>query len=503
MLRDPRVCLLVCMVLSVGLDLSGCAKGCPNGSGLLNGRCVPVQQVAGSGGTDTEQPSETASGSAGQTTSAASPRAPDASVATSTRVDPSSAAAGNGARAGQPKAQAAVDAGSPATGPVAAGCSPSEELCDNMDNDCDGKIDEQVTMACQDLPAPCQAGVLSCHAGKWDDEATQCVGAVGPTDEVCDEAMTDENCNGTANEGCACNENDTQPCGRSDGVCKQGMQRCMNGMWTVECEGAVGNPDEGCECLSGASEMCNAGRGVCMMGERQCEKGMWTPCKSLEKASTELCDNLDNDCNGIVDGPTAKCDNPGEKCVAPGRCAECTIDADCGKMTTGCQVGKCKSGSCNAEPLAEYAMCTSGGTRGYCVDNKCSPPQMSTIQDGDIGSGEGQVTYNGAWSLAGDVHYSNATGASFLAHFVGTTAVVAVGQGPDRGKVEYSICNANGSGCSGSKTIDNWATQISGAHRVWTSPTVTFGEHTVKGRLVGQRTEATDQIIDLDFIEVK
>jgi hypothetical protein len=274
-------------------------------------------------------------------------------------------------------------------------------------------------------------------------------------------------------------------------------------MWQTECEGAVGDPDEGCQCLSGTTEMCNAGRGVCAMGERQCEKGMWTTCKSLTQASAEVCDNLDNDCNGTVDGPSATCTNPSEKCVAPGRCAECTIDGDCGRKTTGCDVGKCKSGMCQVDQLQQYAACTNGATRGYCVANQCTAPRRYIIEDGDIGSGEGQVQYFvGAWSIAGDVHYTNSSGAYFLGHFVGTKVAVYGGKNADRGTVEYSICDDNGAGCGQASTINNYAATLLSNQLLWNSPTVTFGAHTVRGRVTGMRAPATDQIIDLDHIDV-
>jgi hypothetical protein len=245
------------------------------------------------------------------------------------------------------------------------------------------------------------------------------------------------------------------------------------------------------------AEMCSAGRGVCAMGERQCDAGSWTPCAALEQSSPEVCDNLDNDCNGIVDGPTATCANPDEKCVAPGRCAQCTTDRDCGDLTVGCEVGKCKSGSCEPEPLEQYAACTSGSTRGYCVDNACTAPRNYRIEDG-----AGEVDYSGSWEVAGSVHYARTAGAYFLVHFVGTRATLYGGSGPDRGEAEYSICNANGTGCGTPDTQSNYAASLS-VQRLWTSPTVPFGEHTLKGRAKGTSQQgATDTIVDIDYVDV-
>lgn len=54
-------------------------------------------------------------------------------------------------------------------------------------------------------------------------------------------------------------------------------------------------------CFDGPPE--SAGRGICRAGERRCsESGHWGPCKGqiLPKAR-ELCNELDDDCNGVVD----------------------------------------------------------------------------------------------------------------------------------------------------------------------------------------------------------
>ena len=77
---------------------------------------------------------------------------------------------------------------------------PSAELCDNIDNDCDGKIDEEIQRACYTGPAEtrnigiCRDGRQVCNAGQW----SPCLGDVTPIDEVCD--GRDNNCNGQVDE---------------------------------------------------------------------------------------------------------------------------------------------------------------------------------------------------------------------------------------------------------------------------------------------------------------
>ena len=163
----------------------------------------------------------------------------------------------------------------------------------------------------------CQNGTMTCSRnGNW----SECVGVVGPSEEVCD--GLDNNCNGRIDEEYP---EKHQLCGFIEnvnygvGICTPGVMTCDSG--TLHCGGHVGPEDEICD---GLDNDCNGsvdesvanstaivcyegpegtmGIGECRAGTRYCTDGGFDgPCDRQITPQVELCDNLDNDCDGEVD----------------------------------------------------------------------------------------------------------------------------------------------------------------------------------------------------------
>ena len=63
-----------------------------------------------------------------------------------------------------------------------------------------------------------------------------------------------------------------------------------------------GETDEGCECIVGDTQNCGSDVGQCVYGTQTCDiSGQWGECAGGVGPSEEVCDGEDNDCDGTDD----------------------------------------------------------------------------------------------------------------------------------------------------------------------------------------------------------
>src|SRR6266545_3454070 len=334
----------------------------------------------------------------------------------------------------------------------ACGCAIPPEICDGLDNDCDGDIDESfmvgATCTNNGVGACRRGGLLACNAngsGTFCDAPT-----VTPQPEVCN--GIDDNCNGMIDEGTLPGVG--EKCGNGLGTGQSGTYICMAGKLVCNatgmpqpevcngiddnCDGVIDNGTfpqtmQRCLCPGVTQAQIDAPNSVCKDGRLVCRGAMGFVCEGCVLPMTEICDGKDNDCDGMTDmqakcpsgfgckdgqcarqcaggefpcpagykcvndfcvpqrcagvtcPSTQKCDEatgscvdlcngvmcPSPKSCMQGRCLDCNdpeLACTGGKICVAgvCQTDKCKSLSC-----PDGTFCADGGCKDLCVPGKC------------------------------------------------------------------------------------------------------------------------------------
>jgi len=193
---------------------------------------------------------------------------------------------------------------------------PSDERCDDLDNDCDRAFDEGFGLGVQ-----CSVGVGACRrigqiVCTQNGRGTTCSASEGPSrNELCGN-LIDDDCDGSIDEGF----NVGELCSAGQGICgRMGEFVCSDDMRSTRCNALAG--PAGVElCDTGANEdcdmntdegfrvgdACTVGVGLCQnTGRRVCSADRLSDRCDAEAGDprpNELCGNgLDDNCNGQTD----------------------------------------------------------------------------------------------------------------------------------------------------------------------------------------------------------
>jgi hypothetical protein len=251
---------------------------------------------------------------------------------------------------------------------------------DVADNDCDGATDEDCLADkdgdgysppedCNDSP---EMGA-NIHPG---------------APETCN--SIDDNCNGIVDEGVM---NACAGCGEVPAeVCGDGLDNNCNGLVDENCGGCSGSEQKACYLGQDGTQ----GKGSCHAGVMTCDGEFWSECQNEVHSSPEICDGVDNDCDGETDerwaigsnacgwcNGTEICDGVDNDCDALtdeglrnacGRCITCTRNEDCAEgATCNPETNVCEETDCDAldndcDGLVDEELLTACGT---CPQGAC------------------------------------------------------------------------------------------------------------------------------------
>jgi hypothetical protein len=247
-------------------------------------------------------------------------------------------------------------------------CNPSDpsvnpnatERCNGLDDNCDGQVDEgfRINESCG--AAACK-GVYVCSA---DTLSSVCSADLTKGMEICSNHR-DDDCdgevdeewhvypNGTTYPGCGCLPGSSAACGSNVGQCREGRKSCTSGGAWGACTGGTGPAAEVC---NGLDDDCdgiidNVGAGL---GAATSAAASGCGCYGGAAPSAEQCNFIDDDCNGRIDD--------GITCCTPGDQTPCGSDVGaCSQGHYVCSsLGQWDTSDCVGEASPVQEVCSNG-----------------------------------------------------------------------------------------------------------------------------------------------
>ena len=189
------------------------------------------------------------------------------------------------------------------------------EMCNSVDDDCDGSVDEALMERCETDNPRCVMGSRTCDDGQWS---------------ACEPVAQDrpEECNGVDDD----------------------------------CDGRI---DEGL-----VEQSCRTNVRMCEEGIRSCEGGEWSMCKPLRQDRPKVCNSVDDDCDGRVDenpilSPSGTCESQ--------TCEDCLLDWKPVCTVEGLMPNQCLADCLGLRVLPNEECGLANAFGGCRVDEDCAP----------------------------------------------------------------------------------------------------------------------------------